>query len=84
MNTNVLTNSNNHVHVKSNTHTNTNIHTNANIHANTSITISYMNTPTDTDTRTLISYSQHYNIHNFLHLTLRLIRKDISTSVQVC
>ena len=59
MNTNVLTDSNNHVHVKSNINTNTNIHTNANIYANTSIAISYMNTPTDTDTRTLISYSPH-------------------------
>ena len=59
MNTNVLTNSNNHVRVKSNISTNANLHTNAIINANTSITISYMNTPTDTDTRTSIGYSQH-------------------------
>ena len=83
MNTHVPTNSNNQVHVKNIINTKTNIHTNANINANTNITISYMNTPTDTGTVLLLAIP-NTNIHNFLHLVLRLIRQDVSTSVQLC
>ena len=32
----------------------------------------------------LLAILNTMNIHNILHLTLRLIRKDISTSVQFC
>ena len=52
MNTNVPTNSHNHVHVKRSTNTSTNIHTTANTNANTDAktnnTVS-IHSPTDTD-----------------------------------
>ena len=61
MNTNVPTNSNNYVHVKSSTNTSTSIHTtantNANTDANTNNTVS-INIPTDIDWHVLISSSQ--------------------------